>query len=215
MILPRLLALLAVSTALAGCADLTTAGPASSPSPSNAVDADLWTFDPSMPPSDPLAATFLPWTDDPQPAAVTYDPAVVPPGATVRLTVRQVARGTQVALTVTGLVPRRSYGAHLHTAICTAVPAQAGPHYQHDPDPMAGPSAPSVDPSYANPRNEVWLDFTADATGAGAASVTEDWAFDEAHPPRSLVLHSETTRTGPGDAGMAGPRVACLTLEPS
>jgi Cu-Zn family superoxide dismutase len=211
MILPRLLALLALSATLGGCADLTTAGPATSPSPSTAVDADLWTFDRSMPPSDPLAATFLPWTDSRQ-RAVTYDPAVVPPGATVRLTVSRLARDTRVALAVTGMVPRRSYGAHLHTAVCTALPAQAGPHYQHDPDPMAGPSTPSVDPSYANPRNEVWLDFTADADGAGAATVTEDWTFDQAHPPRSLVLHSEITRTGPGGAGMAGPRVACLTL---
>ena len=41
-------------------------------------------------------------------------------------------------------------------------PAAAGSHYQHQAD----PKQPSVNPDYANPRNEIWLDFTTDATGS-------------------------------------------------
>jgi Cu-Zn family superoxide dismutase len=71
-----------------------------------------------------------------------------------------------------------------------------------------------VDPAYANPRNEVWLDLTADAAGAAAVTTRLTWTFDEVEPPRSLVLHAEHTRTAAGTAGMAGARVACLTLGP-
>ncbi|GAA3344873.1 hypothetical protein GCM10020358_49820 [Amorphoplanes nipponensis] len=157
-----------------------------------------------------VSGTFLPF---PQSArAVTYDPEVVPPGATVQLTIARTARGTTVRLTARGLVPRRAYGAHLHTRPCTATPADAGPHYQHDPDPRAAASPPSVDPAYANPRNEVWLDFTADAAGAATVTARQDWTFDEIEPPRSLIVHAEHTRTDAGKAGTAGPRVACLTL---
>jgi Cu-Zn family superoxide dismutase len=111
-------------------------------------------------------------------------------------------------------VPRRAYGAHLHTRPCTATPADAGPHYQHSPDPKAAASPPSVDPAYANPRNEIWLDFTADAAGAATVTARQDWTFDEVEPPRSMIVHAERTRTAAGQAGMAGPRVACLTLGP-
>jgi len=157
-----------------------------------------------------VTGTFLPF---PQSArAVTYDPKVVPPGATAELTVARTARGTTVRLTAAGLVPRRAYGAHLHTRPCTATPADAGPHYQHSPDPRAAASPPSVDPAYANPRNEVWLDFTAGATGAATVTAQQDWTFDEIEPPRSLIVHAEHTRTETGKAGMAGARVACLTL---
>ena len=154
----------------------------------------------------------MPRADDFTPDAVTYDPSVVPPGATAQLEIGARGAGLAVTLQVAGMVPRRSYGAHLHTSPCTAIPAQAGPHYQHEPDPKATPSEPSTDPAFANPANEVWLDFTADASGAASTTAVEDWAFDEDHPPGSLIVHSDVTRTGAGVAGMAGPRVACLTL---
>ncbi|MEU8616101.1 superoxide dismutase family protein, partial [Actinoplanes sp. NPDC048791] len=157
-----------------------------------------------------VAGTFLPF---PQSArAVTYDPKVVPPGATAQLTISRTATGTTVRLTAGGLVPRRAYGAHLHTRPCTATPEDAGPHYQHSPDPKAAASPPSVDPAYANPRNEVWLDFTADARGGAAVTARQNWTFDEVEPARSLIVHAEHTRTAAGKAGTAGPRVACLTL---
>ena len=88
------------------------------------------------------------------------------------------------------------------------MPDEAGPHYQHHTD----PGTPAVDPSYANPDNEVWLDFTATAAGTATAVSQQNWTFDPAAPPRSLVIHEQTTRTAAGTAGTAGPRVACLTL---
>jgi Cu-Zn family superoxide dismutase len=197
----------AAALAMSGCAG---ASP-NSPGPSAPAS---WVFQGGSPgaPERTTSGTFRPWTDDPTPPAVTYDPSVVPPGATAHLEILPSARGVTVTLQVTGMIPRRSYGAHLHTSPCTATPAQAGPHYQNEHDPNAGPSKPSSDPSYANPANEVWLDFTADASGAASAVADEDWTFSADYPPKSLVVHSEATRTAMGMAGMAGPRVACLTL---
>ncbi|MEU7902565.1 superoxide dismutase family protein [Actinoplanes sp. NPDC049118] len=157
-----------------------------------------------------VTGTFLPF---PQSSlAITYDPKVVPPGSTAQVVISRAPDGTRVRLSVTGMVPRRTYGAHLHRQPCTSVPEDAGPHYQHVPDPKAAASPPSVDPSYANPRNEVWLDFTADAMGAATVSTGEKWHFDKIEPPRSLIIHAKPTSTAPGKAGTAGPRVACLTL---
>ena len=157
-----------------------------------------------------LADTIAEGTFDPKSTtAITYEPRIVPAGAAAHVTVTPVATGMQVRLAVTGMLPRRTYGAHLHTMPCVAgAPASAGPHYQHSAD----PSKPSVDPSFANPANEVWLDFTADRLGAATATAVLTWAFDELKPPRSLVVHTARTRTEEGFAGTAGERVACLTL---
>jgi Cu-Zn family superoxide dismutase len=162
------------------------------------------------PATTPTEGTFLPYR--PGATAITYHPEVVPPGASARLTITNLPYGTDIRLTASNLLPDRPYGAHLHTAPCTADPAAAGPHYQHHHDPAAASSAPSTNPHYANPRNEVWLDFTTDATGMGSAVSTHGWDFDPAAPPRSLVIHAGRTQTAPGTAGTAGPRAACLTL---
>ena len=102
--------------------------------------------------------------------AVTYDTTVVPTGATANVTIAVANNNTEVTLAVTGMVPDRQYGAHLHVKPCGAEGTAAGPHHQQQPDPAAASSPPSVNPSFANPANEVWLDFTAD--GSGAARVT-------------------------------------------
>jgi Cu-Zn family superoxide dismutase len=150
--------------------------------------------------------TFMPYT--PGATAITYDTSVVPPGATAKVVTTKTTHGVRVRLSVTGMIPRRGYGAHLHTMPCESTPDAAGSHYQH----LADPSKPSVDPSFANPMNEVWLDFTTGTTGAATVTSTEAWSFDAKHPPRSLVIHAQVTSTQPGTAGTAGPRVACLTL---
>jgi Cu-Zn family superoxide dismutase len=157
-----------------------------------------------------VTGTFLPYPQST--IAITYDPKVVPPGSTAQVVISRTASGTWVRLAVTGMVPRRAYGAHLHRQQCTSVPADAGPHYQHVPDPAAAASPPSVDPSYANPRNEIWLDFTADARGAATVATAVRWHLDEIEPPRSLIVHAQPTSTAAGKAGTAGPRVACMTL---
>ncbi|WP_328467400.1 superoxide dismutase family protein [Actinoplanes sp. NBC_00393] len=160
---------------------------------------------PSYVPADVTEGTFRAWNE--ATPAVTYDTTAVPEGATAKVTVTDEKTGVSVRLKVTGLVPGRAYGAHLHVNPCTDKPADAGPHFQHRIDPVQ----PSVDPEYANPRNEIWLDFTADADGNARAASKQSWHFDVDRQPWSLVLHAERTHTAPGEAGMAGARLACLT----
>lgn len=152
-------------------------------------------------------ATFAAYS--PGAHAVSYDPRLVPPGSTGKVVLTRDAARTQITLELTGLVPDRTYGAHLHANRCGPDPKAAGPHYQHSPDPAT--SGTSTDPRFANPRNEVWLDFTSDARGAGRAQSTQDWVAGQ-RAPRSLVIHAARTQTAPGSAGQAGPRLACLDL---
>jgi len=138
-------------------------------------------------------------------AAVTYEQALVPPGARLSVLATSTPVGTTIVLTTLGLVAGREYGAHVHTKPCGAAPADAGPHYQHAADPVQ----PSVDPAYANPRNEIWLDFTTDAAGNGVAVATVPWSFGDRHA-YAAVVHEMHTHTDPGHAGTAGARLACL-----
>ncbi|MGW3961992.1 superoxide dismutase [Amycolatopsis sp. NPDC005003] len=140
--------------------------------------------------------------------AVTYRPDLVPPGARAHVfSVSAPATGTTTLLFVTGLRPGRAYGAHAHTQPCGATGDAAGPHFQHVPDPVK----PSVDPAYANPRNEIWLDFTTDRAGTGFARSTVDWTVT-GRRAESVVVHETHTHTDPGHAGTAGARLACLDV---
>ena len=209
---PSLATLALPLTLLAGCTNAIDIGPVASA----ATTPSSWTLhssaspalspSPEIPPDTTATGTFLLYR--PGSTAITYDPAVVPPGASATLTITRTGYGTQIRLLATGLIPHRMYGAHLHTSPCAADPDAAGPHYQNHKDPVS----PSVNPVYANPENEVWLDFTADAAGAATSASTHGWDFDAQSPPRALVLHADHTKTGPGEAGKAGARVACLTL---
>ncbi|MEU0530092.1 superoxide dismutase [Amycolatopsis tolypomycina] len=141
--------------------------------------------------------------------AVTYRSDLVPAGARAHVFGLSAEHtGTTTLLFVTGLRPDRAYGAHAHTQPCGATGDAAGPHFQHVPDPVK----PSVDPAYANPRNEIWLDFTTDAIGTGFARSTVDWTFGDRRP-KSVVVHETHTHTDPGHAGTAGARLACLTVD--
>jgi Cu-Zn family superoxide dismutase len=222
----RTLIVLTLAPALllaAGCGDddtpaaqelgaVTTPAPTPATTPSTAGTS---TGDPIAVPTETVKAaagakTFAPWKAGG--TAVTYDQALVPAGASATVSAGKADAGVKVRLVVTGLNPSRGYGAHLHTDPCAATAAAAGPHYQHNPDPKAIASPPSVDPKFANPRNEVWLDFTTDAKGAATVTATQIWPFDEISPPRSLILHAEKTKTAAGKAGTAGARVGCVTL---
>ncbi|MEV4348188.1 superoxide dismutase family protein [Actinoplanes sp. NPDC049596] len=211
--IPRVLVLALPAALLTACTNSVEVGPAAS-GPAT-VSASAWTIyqggaspspSPSWAPDTVAAGTFLPYR--PGSTAITYEPTVVPPGARAEVGIARNTAGMIVRLTTSGLIPRRSYGAHLHTAPCTAAPDGAGPHYQHSKD----PKTPSVNPSYANPRNEIWLDFTADAAGAATVTSEQRWSFAAGNAPRSLVVHALTTRTAAGVAGTAGERVACLSL---
>jgi Cu-Zn family superoxide dismutase len=130
--------------------------------------------------------------------AVSYDRRV-PPRALASVLRLSGAHRTLVTLTPLGLLPNHEYGAHVHTAPCGPRPADSGPHFQH---------VPSADPAAANPANEIWLDFTTDATGTGVALATVDWTFTE-RQAHSVVIHEHHTRAGGG----AGARLACLDVD--
>ena len=99
--------------------------------------------------------------------------------------------------------------AHTPTpSLAGASGAAAGPHFQNDVDPVT----PSTDPAYANPANEIWLDFTTNAAGQGRAKSTVDWQFSPTRRAQSVIIHVEHTHTGPTDSGVAGARLACLTV---
>jgi Cu-Zn family superoxide dismutase len=139
---------------------------------------------------------------------VTYDEALVPVGATAAVDQTAAGGSTTVTLDVAGLMPNRQYGAHAHANPCGAEGKDAGPHYQLTPDPVT----PSVDPAYANPHNEIWLDFTTDGQGAGRATSTVAWEFPADRRAKSVVIHTMPTATEPGKAGTAGDRAACITV---
>lgn len=140
--------------------------------------------------------------------ATTYGAALVPVGAQGSVASTSTNGRTTVSLDVTGLLPNRSYGAHAHTQPCGATGAEAGPHFQSRPDPVQ----PSVDPAYANPQNEIWLDLTTDASGAGSARTTVPWTSSGDRRPQSVVIHAMPTATDTGHAGTAGARAACVTV---
>ena len=178
------------------------AHPAQSPAPGGATSTEAA---PGAPPSDDaktVTATF--GQDD---AANNYDKALVPDGSKVFVAENVHDGLTTVVLDVRGLVPNHAYGAHAHAKPCGPKPEDAGAHYQHNADPVK----PSVNPAFANPMNEIWLDFTTDAKGNATKATTVDWTFGAA-PASSVVIHAEPTKTAPGQAGMAGARAACVSI---
>jgi superoxide dismutase, Cu-Zn family len=141
--------------------------------------------------------------------AVTYDQELVAVGSEAAVQSRSGQGSTTVRLTVRGLEPRRFYGAHVHAQPCGAWPEDAGPHFQYAADPVQ----PSVDPRFANPQNEIWLDISTDETGAGSAEATVAWEFPESRRAGSVVLHALPTSAEPGESGTAGPRAACISVD--
>jgi Cu-Zn family superoxide dismutase len=140
--------------------------------------------------------------------AVTYNTELVPVAG--RVQVKEELRrdgGTRIELRLRDLAANRVYGAHVHTKPCGKLPADAGPHYQDEVD----PKLPSVDPKYANPVNEVWLDVNTNGDGSARAIAVVDWRFREAGA-RSVVLHEAATSTHEGHAGTAGARLACVNV---
>ncbi|MBV9030433.1 MAG: hypothetical protein JO063_04220 [Pseudonocardiales bacterium] len=117
---------------------------------------------------------------------------------------------TNVEFTASGLLPNRDYAVRADVNSCGGLPEAEGPHYQNRIDPAATAQAPSTNPEYANPSNEIWLDLRTDATGSGTARTTVPFVFTD-RGPGSMVL-SEATETATGQPGKAGARVACLTL---
>jgi superoxide dismutase, Cu-Zn family len=150
---------------------------------------------------------------NPASTAITYNPDLAPIGAAMTARLIPSSDGsTRAELTVFGLLPNRGYAAHAHTKACGMAVDAAGPRFQKHLDPAATPQAPSSNPRYANPNNEIWLDVRTDDAGAGTSSTTVPFLFTD-RAPGSIVVHEGTrTLTDPGHAGQAGARIACLTL---
>ncbi|MFE2040406.1 superoxide dismutase family protein [Streptomyces sp. NPDC059477] len=128
-------------------------------------------------------------------AALTYDPELVPAGAWIEVAQDSAPNGaTAVKLRVRGMKPGHDYGVHVHRKPCGTDPTAAGGHYQNKP---------SDNPADANPDNEVWLDFTADRSGSGAAVARHDWNFRRGEAS-SVIVHSQP--------GNHGTRVGCFTV---
>jgi Cu-Zn family superoxide dismutase len=144
--------------------------------------------------------------------AETYNPAFAPVGSRLKVTFNPSDESTNAQLTVSGLLPNRGYAVHAHTNACSADPALDGPHYQNRIDPAATREAPSTNPEYANPRNEVWLDVRTDTTGSGTSRTTVPFVFTDRGPGSIVVHEAMQTAIEPGQAGKAGARIACLTL---
>ncbi|WP_051399793.1 superoxide dismutase family protein [Haloechinothrix halophila] len=143
--------------------------------------------------------------------AFTYNPRLAPVGAEMAIEMAPSGNSTTFSLEVTGMRPNRGYAAHAHTDKCAADPAASGGHYQNEPAPEDGSETP--DPKFVNPENEFWLDFETDAEGNGSSTVTVDFEVTDWDRPRSVVVHSaQKTSTAPGEAGVSGDRVACLSL---
>jgi superoxide dismutase, Cu-Zn family len=144
--------------------------------------------------------------------ALTFNPALAPTGARLAATMIPSDLSTTAELTVSGLLPNRGYAVHAHTNACNS-PASVGLHYQNRIDPAAAQlQAPSTNPEYANPNNEIWLDVRTDAAGSGTRRVTVPFVFTDRGPGSVVVHEAEETSTAPGEAGQAGAPIACLTL---
>jgi Cu-Zn family superoxide dismutase len=194
-------ALLSLGLGIAGCAEVSSDAALSAsgtPSPTPLVRAHGIFITTTPPPSGVVNA-------------YAYDGALVPRSASADVSIATTGHQTQVLLSVSGFVPNRSYGAHLHVNPCGVDPNAAGPHFENAPDPAASQS-PSTNPTFANPTNEVWLDFTTDPKGNATSGTEVPWLATAQRHPRSLVIHADRTMTGPGQAGNAGRRIACLTI---
>ena len=133
-------------------------------------------------------------------------PNPISPGATAKVKAQRTKDGgTIVTLKVKGLPPNREFGAHAHVLACND--NKAGGHYQNVPAPPGGNSS-----AYANPENEVWLDFTTNEHGHGKARAEVEWTF-RIDGANAVIIHDHhTTDTDPG-AGTAGAKLACLDVD--
>lgn len=144
--------------------------------------------------------------------AETYNPALAPVGAHMKAVLAPSGESTNAEFTVSGFLPNRGYAVHADVNSCGGFPDAEGPHYQNRIDPAATSQAPSTNPEYANPNNEIWLDLTTDAAGSGTSHTTVPFVFTDRGPGSIVVSDATQTATGPGQAGKSGARIACLTL---
>jgi Cu-Zn family superoxide dismutase len=149
-------------------------------------------------------ATLMPYPD-PYAPAMAGTPNPITGAATASATAWNVGGKLKLELKVTGMPAMRTFGAHLHRLACTDT--KAGGHYQQSPWPTNTDASSPTDPTYANVMNEVWLDFTTDASGNASFTRTVDW-LPRAGEAKGIIIHHMATGTG----GAAGARLACLPI---
>jgi Cu-Zn family superoxide dismutase len=139
-----------------------------------------------------------------------YDSTLAPAGTSVQVSSTTGALTTVTSLKVSGLLPNRRYGSHVHYLPCGELPAAAGAHFQYVPDPATGGSktVASTDPAYANPRNEIWLDFTTSASGSASSVSVVPWRMPADRRGQSVIIHA----MGTDHTGAAGARVLCVDV---
>jgi len=189
---------------MTACGSSTESPSGSAGSPSSAAAASPPSTDPSTSNAKQVVVTAEFAHDD---AAVNYNKTLVPDDAKILVAEYVYDGATTVTLNVRGLVPNRSYGAHAHAMPCGPAGDAAGPHFQHNADPVK----PSVNPAFANSTNEIWLDFKTDDDGDATTATTVPWEFTNAKAA-SVVIHADPTQTAPGKAGTAGARIGCVSV---
>ncbi len=118
------------------------------------------------------------------------------------------AGSTRIGLGVSGLERETRYAVRVHHGPCPPPGAAPGPVYQRVP-----PPEPELadDPAFRNPRNEVWLDVSTGADGAGRAHARQDWQFPPQTRPESVIIHRVLLQTVPTDPVVGRP-LACLEV---
>jgi Cu-Zn family superoxide dismutase len=143
--------------------------------------------------------------DDPFAPAMAGTPNPIPKMATGAATAWDMGNGKmRLRLDVSGLPQNRTFGAHLHKLSC-GDPMKGGGHYENKPFPA---TTTANDPAYANPSNEVWLDFMSDINGKGSSLALVDWVPRQGEA-KAIVIHA----MGTANDGSAGAKLACLPLE--
>lgn len=121
--------------------------------------------------------------------------------ATAQVTAVEDGDETTVTLKVQGLDHAEAgdvLGAHVHSGTCvTGDGAAAGPHYN------------SQEGAVISDETEVWLDFTIQPNGTGAATATVPFTIDEGDAGAVVIHAVHTDHT----TGLAGARWACLPVE--
>ena len=103
--------------------------------------------------------------------AVTYDRDLVPIGSRGAVSAKSDDGTPPSDWRCAGCSRSGATARTSHDEPCGDTGASAGPTFQNVVDPVQ----PSVDPTYANPQNEIWLDFRTDEAGAGSSQATVDW----------------------------------------
>jgi superoxide dismutase, Cu-Zn family len=116
--------------------------------------------------------------------------------------VKEGASGMRVDLDYAGLPANMAFGSHIHKLDCAT--NMAGGHYQNN---LNNVNDAGNDPTFANATNEVWMDFTTDATGKVKKSISSSFV-PRAGEAKAIVVHAMSTAVG----GVAGAKLACLNL---